>query len=123
MYITCNYSLITAVTSFVLSLTKLKSDCPRLSSVVSISTEVLTCKDFAPSLLDDNKEISCLMEGLFAHYFSADRPVYNSEDVRWFLELANKQEKWKINVCVGHRIGTCLHIACNSAVSLVHINY
>ena len=38
------------------------------------------------------------MEGLFAHFFSADRRAYHPEDVRWFLELANEQVEWKANV-------------------------
>ena len=38
------------------------------------------------------------MEGLFAHFFSAERRSYHSEDIHWFLELANAQDEWKANV-------------------------
>ena len=38
------------------------------------------------------------MEGLFSHFFSADRRGYHEEDMRWFLELANQQDDW----CVPH---------------------
>lgn len=38
------------------------------------------------------------MEGLFAHFFSAERRGYHSEDVHWFLELANEQVEWRANV-------------------------
>ena len=38
------------------------------------------------------------MEGLFAHFFSADRRAYHPEDVRWFLELANEQVEWRANI-------------------------
>ena len=34
------------------------------------------------------------MEGLFSHFFSADRPGYHHEDREWFLQLANQQEDW-----------------------------
>ena len=34
------------------------------------------------------------MEGLFAHFFSADRPGYHEEDREWFLQLANQQDDW-----------------------------
>ena len=34
------------------------------------------------------------MEGLFSHFFSADRPGYHEEDREWFLELANQQDDW-----------------------------
>ena len=37
------------------------------------------------------------MEGLFAHFFSPYRRGYDTEDVQWFLELANKQKQWKAN--------------------------
>ena len=38
------------------------------------------------------------MEGLFAHFFSADRQDYHSEDIDWFLELANEQDEWRANL-------------------------
>ena len=37
------------------------------------------------------------MEGLFAHFFSPYRRGYDTEDVQWFLELANEQEQWGAN--------------------------
>ena len=37
------------------------------------------------------------MEGFFAHFFSPYRRGYHTEDVQWFLELANKQEQWRTN--------------------------
>ena len=37
------------------------------------------------------------MEGLFAHFFSPYRRGYDTEDVQWFLELANKQKQWGAN--------------------------
>ena len=43
-------------------------------------------------------QIRLLMEGLFSHFFSADRRGYHEEDMRWFLELANQQDDW----CVPH---------------------
>ena len=37
------------------------------------------------------------MEGFFAHFFSPYREGYHTEDVQWFLELANQQEQWRAN--------------------------
>jgi hypothetical protein len=34
-----------------------------------------------------------VVEGLLAHFFSADLPQYVLEDVRWFFELINKQQR------------------------------
>ena len=41
-------------------------------------------------------QIRLLMEGLFSHFFSADRPGYHEEDAKWFLELANQQDDWRV---------------------------
>ncbi len=40
-----------------------------------------------------NTSVRLVIEGLLAHFFSADRPIYDSEDALWFLELANKQKQ------------------------------
>ena len=80
------------------SFRQLKSECPRLSNVTNVAVEVLTSYSFTPNLHRDNQGVRRLMEGLFAHFFSADRRGYHPEDVRWFLELANEQDEWKANV-------------------------
>ena len=77
---------------------QLKSDCPRLSNVTNVAVEVLTSTMFTPNLHRNDQGVRRLMEGLFAHFFSADRRAYHTEDVRWFLELANEQVEWKANV-------------------------
>ena len=38
-----------------------------------------------------------LLEGFFAHFFSSYQRGHHTEDVQWFLELANKQEHWGAN--------------------------
>ena len=76
---------------------QLKSECPRLSDVTNVAVEVLTANSFTPSLHRDNQGVRRLMEGLFAHFFSADRRGYHTEDIHWFLELANEQEDWRAN--------------------------
>ena len=43
------------------------------------------------------RSVRLLVEGLFAHFFSPYRWGYNTEDIQWFLELANKQENWRAN--------------------------
>lgn len=35
------------------------------------------------------------LEGLLAHYFSPYHTLYHSEDVEWFLTLANGQKRWQ----------------------------
>ena len=77
---------------------QLKSGCPRLSNVTNVAVEVLTSSCFTPSLHRDNQGVRRLMEGLFAHFFSADRQGYHPEDIDWFLELANEQHEWRANL-------------------------
>ena len=60
--------------------------------------EVLTSTLFTPSLHRNDQGVRRLLEGLFAHFFSADRRAYHPEDVRWFLELANEQVEWRANI-------------------------
>ena len=62
--------------------------------------EVILETSCIPSLHDyDNhsRSVQLLIEGLFAHFFSAYRCGYNSDDVQWFLKLSNEQEQWKAN--------------------------
>ena len=66
-------------------LPQLKGCCPRLAEVTSI-----VCNH-------DSCSVRLLMEGLFAHFFSPYRKHYNTEDIQWFLELANEQEQWEAN--------------------------
>ena len=40
------------------------------------------------------RSVCHLVEGFFAHFFSSYRHGYHTEDIQWFLELANKQEQW-----------------------------
>ena len=75
-----------------LFLTQLKMHCPRLIEVVDIISET----SFSPSLHHDSRSVQLLMEGLFAHFFSPYRRGYHTEDIQWFLELANKQEHWGV---------------------------
>ena len=60
---------------------------PHLVEVTNvIKTQLETCSD------------QLLMEGLFAHFFSPYKCVYYTEDVQWFLMLANKQKHWETNL-------------------------
>ena len=73
---------------------KRDGDCARLSNIVDVVVDVVFQSKFTPALLLENKDIASLLEQLFSHFFSADRPDYNSDDVQWFLELANSQNQW-----------------------------
>ena len=64
---------------------------PRLCDMFSNVTEVLTPD--APHSCDE--QLGCqFIENLFAHFFSPFRHSYSSEDVKWFLEMANSQTHW-----------------------------
>ena len=83
------------MTTFIL---QLKECCPRLSEVTSVIVEVISEENIYLSHHHGSCSVRLLLEGLFAHFFSPDRPGYHTEDVQWFLELANKQEQWKANL-------------------------
>ena len=83
--------------TFVSSSPKLKVRCPRLAEVTSVVVEIISETSFSPSLHRDSRSVRLLMEGLFAHFFSPYRRGYDTEDVQWFLELANEQEQWGAN--------------------------
>ncbi len=63
----------------------MKTECPRLRAVVRVLTS-------PPGMSLNASRV--LFEGLFAHFFSPERGLYDSDDIRWFLELANCQKEW-----------------------------
>ncbi len=75
----------------------MKTQCPRLRAVVHVPLEVTSPTGMSlnfnsmPSRSDASR---VLLEGLFAHFFSPERGHYHSDDIRWFLELANCQKEW-----------------------------
>ena len=83
--------------TFVSSSPQLKVQCPRLAEVTSVVVEIISETSFSPSLHRDSRSVRLLMEGLFAHFFSPYRRGYDTEDVQWFLALANEQEQWGAN--------------------------
>ena len=83
--------------TFISSSPQLKVRCPRLAEITSVAVEVISETSFSPSLHRDSRSVRFLMEGLFAHFFSPYRRGYDTEDVQWFLELANEQEQWGAN--------------------------
>ena len=69
---------------------------------------MLTTCTFTSHLLCANQDFCTLIERLFAHYFSAERSSYHIEDISWFLQLANEQDKWKactLELCEDDGIG------------------
>ncbi len=75
----------------------MKTPCPRLRAVVHVLLEVTSPTGMSlnfnstPGQSDASR---VLLEGLFAHFFSPERGHYHSDDIRWFLELANCQKEW-----------------------------
>ena len=47
-----------------------------------------------------NQYVRSYIDGLFAFFFSAQRAAINIEDVRWFLEIANKHANTRITQTV-----------------------
>ena len=84
-------------------------------------TEAISSSPFSVSLCQINKEVHCLVEGAFAHYFSTDKSVYHHDDIQWFLEFANKHEKWSTNSC-NIKAGTGL-LSCDSAKATLQHHY
>ena len=35
-----------------------------------------------------------ILEGVLAHFFSVHRSSYDDDDIKLFLKIANRQEKW-----------------------------
>ena len=60
-----------------------------------MAVEIISDSEFSPSLHRDNHHVRLIMEGLFAHFFSAERQSYHRDDVQWFLQLANEQGQWR----------------------------
>ena len=55
----------------------------------------VTLKRYISETTSRVRTVRLLVEGFFAHFFSSYRHGYHTEDVQWFLELANKQEQWR----------------------------
>ena len=72
-----------------LFLLQLRRICPNLAEVASVAVKVIS------ETSSKIYSIRFLVEGFFAHFFSPYRRGYHTEDVQWFLELANKQEQWR----------------------------
>ena len=62
-----------------------------MAEVASVAVKVIS------ETYSQNCSIRFLMEGFFAHFFSPYRRGYHTEDIQWFLELANKQQQWTAN--------------------------
>ena len=83
---------------FIISVTQKSDDFqvksrPSLGGVIEVAAEAIMSKHTAAHQ-ECSTSINLVVEGLLAHFFSADQPKYEFEDVRWFLELVNKQKHW-----------------------------
>ena len=66
---------------------------PNLEEMVSVTLAILS----ETTTFSSVRSVRLLVEGLFAHFFASYRHSYHTEDIQWFLELANKQENWRAN--------------------------
>ena len=65
--------------------------------MTQVVLEVIASTGFSlgsSSFSGSNEPARVIVEGLLAHFFSPERQHYNSEDIRWFLSLANSQKGW-----------------------------
>ena len=44
---------------------------------------------------NNNPQARCILEGLLDYLFTEDRVVFNDDDCKWFLKLANMQSHWQ----------------------------
>ena len=82
---------------------QLKTGCPRLAHITEVAVEVTS-----GSPLDSNEDLRLIIEGLFAHFFSPERQHGHTDDIHWFLEMANKLTEWVAYPVVA---GTFLEVA------------
>ena len=69
--------------------------CPRLGHIAEIGADLLSAAATASSSVHGEKSqcVRSYIDGLLAFFFSTHRAAINIEDVRWFLEIANKPAK------------------------------
>lgn len=81
--------------------TQLKdTNCPRLTAVSQIAAEILSPTGFSiTSNSSENADMRVILEGLFTHFFSAERQRHHHDDIKWFLELSNEQNDWEPTLC------------------------
>ena len=82
---------------------------------MEVTVEILSASDFNAGLHRCSTPVRLVMEGLLAHFFSSDRPSYVSEDVLWFLKLANQQDQWCCNPFQGEEDNTEVEISARMA--------
>ena len=70
---------------------------PKLRDVSSGALKILTGSGVVTSLSTRSTIVRDVMEGLFAHFFSEQQPIYDEDDVHSFLEMANEQHQWQVS--------------------------
>ena len=95
---------------YIIILMQSEDMCPRLGHIAEIGMDLLSAAATASSSVhgEKNQCVRSYIDGLFAFFFSAQRAAINTEDARWFLEIANKQEP------VAASDNTCLFVDCTS---------
>ena len=75
---------------------------PRLREIAGVGMDLLSEAAKASSSIkgERNQYVRSYIDGLFAFFFSAKRAAINIEDVRWFLEIANKHANTRITQTV-----------------------
>ena len=70
---------------------QLHRDVPNLKDVTTVVMKVFALSEFPR----ETYPVEDIFEGLLAHFFSKHQSSYNLEDIRWFLQIANRQFQWQ----------------------------
>ncbi len=76
---------------------KTQDECPGLRAVMHVPLEATSPTDMSlnfKSMSGQSDASRVLLEGLFSYFFSPERKYYHSDDICWFLELANCHLEW-----------------------------
>lgn len=57
--------------------------------------EGVTGQTFEAVIAQNNPQARCILEGMLDYLFAEDRTVFNIDDCKWFLNLANMQHHWQ----------------------------
>ena len=90
-----------------------KDMCPRLKEIARVGMDLLS--EASSGIKGErNQCVRSYIDCLFAFFFSARRAAINTEDARWFLEIANKHAKTHITQTVAVSDDTSPFVNCAS---------
>ena len=89
------------IITFIFSVTlQLHKDVPNLNDVTTVVMKVFALPEFRT----ETYQVEDIFEGLLAHFFCKHQSSYNLQDIRWFLQIANRQFQWQANYLINEVI-------------------